>query len=234
MQLLTEIWRRATGAQPAPSSLVVLGTAVVAALVVALPQLWRLARNAITLVHEGSHATVAVLTGRRLAGIRLHSDTSGLTVSVGRPRGPGMVATAAAGYIGPGVLGFGAAWLTSRGHAVGMLWILLVMVALMLVQIRNWFGLWSVLVTTAALVAVTWWGSGAVQSASAYAITWFLLIGAPRPVLELLAHRTPGSDSSVLARLTHIPGLIWVLVFAAITLTTATLGGSLLLAAPLP
>ena len=29
---------------------------------------------------------VALAAGRRLAGIRLHSDTSGLTVSAGRPR----------------------------------------------------------------------------------------------------------------------------------------------------
>ncbi|QTE29691.1 M50 family metallopeptidase [Pengzhenrongella sicca] len=234
MELLTEIWRRATGTQPAPSSTVVLATAVVAALVVALPQLWPLARHAITLVHEGSHATVAVLTGRRLAGIRLHSDTSGLTVSVGRPRGPGMVATAAAGYIGPGVLGLAAAWLTSRGHAVGVLWILLLLVALMLVQIRNWFGLWSVLVTGAALVAVTWWGSAQVQAASAYAITWFLLLGAPRPVLELLGRRSPGSDPALLARLTHVPTMVWILLLGAITVATAVVGGSLLIAAPLP
>ena len=45
-------------------------------------------------MHEAGHALTAVLTGRRLTGIRLHSDTSGLTLSTGRPSGPGMVATA--------------------------------------------------------------------------------------------------------------------------------------------
>jgi len=231
VELLAEIWRRATATQPAPSSTVVLATAVLAALVVAAPRIWPVARHVITLVHEGAHAGVAVLTGRRLAGIRLHSDTSGLTVSVGRPRGPGMVATAAAGYVGPGVLGLGAAWLTSRGHAVGVLWVLELLLALVLVQIRNWFGLWSVLVTGAALVAVTWWAPAALQSATAYAITWFLLLGAPRPVLELLAHRSAGSDAALLAKLTHVPGVVWVLVFGAVTIATAVLGASLLIAA---
>lgn len=230
-ELLREIWRRITATQPAPSSQIVLATALVAALVVAAPRLWPVARHAITLVHEGSHASVAVLTGRRLAGIRLHSDTSGLTVSVGRPRGPGMVATAAAGYVGPGVLGLGAAWLTSRGRAVAVLWVLVLLLALVLVQIRNWFGLWSVLVTGAGLVAVTWWASPAWQSAAAYAITWFLLLGAPRPVLELYAHRGAGSDADLLARLTHVPPVVWTLGFTAVTIATAVLGGSMLVAA---
>jgi hypothetical protein len=231
VHVLTEIWQRATATQPAPSSTVVLATAAVAALVVLMPRVWPVARHVITLVHEGSHASVAVLTGRRLTGIRLHSDTSGLTVSVGHPRGPGMIATAFAGYVGPGLVGLGAAWLTSRGHAVAVLWILLLLLLLMLVQIRNWFGLWSVLVTGAGLVAVTWWAAPQWQTTTAYALAWFLLLGAPRPVLELLAHRGPGSDADLLARLTRLPALLWVLVFGAVTIATGVLGGSLLVIA---
>ena len=68
-----------------------------AAVLVVLPPLWSVTRHVVTLVHEAGHAIVALLTGRRLNGIRLHSDTSGLTVSSGKPRGPGMIATAAAG-----------------------------------------------------------------------------------------------------------------------------------------
>ena len=223
------MWHRVSATQPAPSSTIVLATAGLAALVVLAPRIWPVARNAITLVHEASHAGVAVLTGRRLAGIRLHSDTSGLTVSVGRPRGPGMIATAAAGYLGPAVLGLGAAWLTSVGHAVAVLWILLLIVVLVAVQIRNWFGLWSVLVTGSALVAVTWWATPAWQSATTYALTWFLLLGAPRPVLELLGRRGAGSDADLLARLTHLPGLVWVMVFGVLTAAAAVGGASLLI-----
>ena len=39
--------------------------------------------DAVTIAHEGGHAVAALLTGRRLRGIRLHSDTSGLTLSAG-------------------------------------------------------------------------------------------------------------------------------------------------------
>jgi Peptidase M50B-like len=226
-----EIWRRATSPQPPPSSVVVLGTGVVAALVVVAPATWRVTRHVVTLVHEAGHAVAAVLTGRRLAGIRLHSDTSGLTTSVGRPRGPGMVLTAVAGYVAPGLLGLAAAGMTSRGWSVGLLWALLAMLAAMAIGIRNLFGLWSVLATAAVLLAVTWWASPVWQTAVGCAVTWFLLLGAPRPVLELARTRRRGprtSDADVLARLTRVPGGVWVGVFGGVTVGTALLGGRLL------
>ena len=54
-----------------------IAAGVVALAVVVPHTVWRLARNAITIAHEGGHGLVALLTGRRLDGIRLHSDTSG-------------------------------------------------------------------------------------------------------------------------------------------------------------
>ncbi|WP_342747204.1 M50 family metallopeptidase [Luteimicrobium subarcticum] len=225
-----EVWDRATSAAPAPSSAVVLVTALVALAVVVVTPVWRVARNVVTIAHEGAHGVVALLCGRSLAGIRLHSDTSGLTVSRGKARGPGMVATAFAGYVGPGVLGLGAAWLTSRGYGVGVLWLLLVALVLLLVQIRNWFGLLSVVVTGALLFVVTWWLDVQWQVEVAYTVTWFLLLGAVRPVVELQAERRRGrartSDADLLAHLTRLPGLFWVVVFGLVTLGCLVLGGS--------
>ncbi|WHP16062.1 M50 family metallopeptidase [Cellulomonas sp. ES6] len=233
-----EIWDRATTVQPAPGLPVLLGTLGVALLCLAVPTLWHLSRHLLTIVHEAAHALVAVLFGRRLSGMRVHSDTSGLTVSVGRPRGPGMVATAFAGYVGPAVLGLAASWVLGRGYAVGLLWGLVVALALVLVQIRNWYGLWAVLVTGVALVGVTWWGTPAVQVAVAYAVTWFLLLGAPRAVLEMQAQRRRGrgrgtSDADALARLTPLPGGFWVGAFLVVCVGALVLGGSWILQRPL-
>ncbi|MEN1974786.1 M50 family metallopeptidase [Cellulomonas olei] len=233
-----EIWDRATTVQPAPGLPVLLGTLGVALLCLAVPTLWHLSRHLLTIVHEAAHALVAVLSGRRLSGMRVHSDTSGLTVSVGRARGPGMVATAFAGYVGPAVLGLAASWVLGRGYAVGLLWGLVVALALVLVQIRNWYGLWAVLVTGVALVGVTWWGTPAVQVAVAYAVTWFLLLGAPRAVLEMQAQRRRGrgrgtSDADALARLTPLPGGFWVGAFLVVCVGALVLGGSWILQRPL-
>ncbi|WP_225755674.1 M50 family metallopeptidase [Actinotalea sp. Marseille-Q4924] len=235
---LGDLWREVTTPQPPPPGPVVLGAVVAVLVVLAMPRLWRVARHALTIVHEAAHAAVAVLTGRRLQGIRLHSDTSGLTVSVGLPRGPGMVATAFAGYPGPAVLGLGAAWLLSRGYAVGVLWALLVVLALVLLQIRNGYGLWVVLVSGVVLVLLTSWAPSAWQVAAAYAVTGFLLLGAPRAVLELQAARRRerrrgrgGSDADVLAGLTRVPALLWVGLFLVVCVGAAVLGGSWVLTA---
>jgi hypothetical protein len=188
----------------------------------------------VTIAHEGAHGLAALATGRRLAGIRLHSDTSGLTVSAGRPSGPGMVFTAAAGYTGPGVFGLGAAALLAAGHAIGLLWALLGLLALLLVQIRNWYGLWSVLVTGALVFAATWWLPADGQAVFAHGVTWFLLLSAPRTVWELQAKRrrrggAPDSDADQLARLTHLPAVLWVGVFLLVDVGALLLGGWLLL-----
>jgi hypothetical protein len=208
---------------------------VLALALVAIPVAWRYSRHLVTITHEASHGIVAIVSGRRLRGIRLHSDTSGLTLAQGRADGAGMIVTAAAGYVGPGLLGLGAAAIVADGHAVAMLWLALVLLALMLVQIRNWFGLWSVLVASALVFVVSWWGSAPVQTAFAYTVTWFLLLAAPRPVLELQHSRRQGqagdSDADALARLTRLPGLIWVAVFLLIPVVTLLVGASWLLGA---
>ncbi len=228
-----DIWHRGLASQPPPSTNVVIATAVAAGLLVALSPAWHYSRHLVTITHEAAHGIMALASGRRLRGIRLHSDTSGLTVSRGRPTGMGMIATAAAGYVGPGLLGLGSAALLHGGHAVGLLWLFLVLLALMLVQIRNWFGLWSVLVTGGAVFAVTWSASPSVQTGFAYAVTWFLLLAAPRPVLELQQARrrgqAPDSDADTLARLTGVPGLVWVALFLGVTVGSLALGASWLI-----
>ncbi|MCW2534060.1 MAG: rane protein [Blastococcus sp.] len=233
MDALGRFWAQVTATTPDLRTEVLLGTAAVAALLVLSPTLWRPTRNVVTIAHEGAHGLVALAAGRRLSGIRLHSDTSGLTVSAGRPTGLGMVLTCAAGYIGPGLFGLGAAALLAAGHAIGLLWALLALLALLLVQIRNWYGLWSVLVTGAVVFGATWWLPPEGQAAFAALATWFLLLAAPRTVLELQTsrrkRRAPDSDADQLAGLTHFPALFWVGFFLLVDVGALLLGGFWLL-----
>ncbi len=238
MNGLAELWADITTPQPAPDRVSVLVVAAVVLVALTVPGVWHLLRHGLTIVHEAAHAGVALLVGRRLSGIRVHSDTSGLTVSRGRPRGPGMVATVAAGYPGPAVLGLAAAWLLSRGYALGVLWLLLVVVFLVLLQIRNWYGLWAVLVSGGALVAVTVWAPEQLQTLVAAGLTWFLLLGAPRAVLEMQTQRRrvrrrggrDESDAGLLAGLTHLPAAVWVAVLLLVCLALLAIGGAWLLA----
>jgi hypothetical protein len=217
----SDLWDRVTAVSPPASQTVVLLT-LAAVLVVLGTPLWRPARHLLTIVHEGAHAAVAVLVGRRLAGVRLHADTSGLTLSVGRPRGPGMIATALAGYPGPSVVGLGCAWLVGQGRAAAVPAVLLIIVGLLALAVRNLYGLWSVLVVGAALVGATVLDPQPV----AHALVWFLLLGAPRAVLEMAAsrRRSRQTDADVLARLTHMPAVVWVGVMFLLTTGAAALG----------
>ncbi|HTF12096.1 MAG TPA: M50 family metallopeptidase [Asanoa sp.] len=229
---VTDIWDRLFGAQPDPPSWLVVLTAVLALAVVLVRGPWRMARNAITIAHEGGHALAALLTGRRLRGVRLHSDTSGLTLSAGRPTGPGMAVTLSSGYVAPSLLGLGGAFLLGGNHITLLLWVTVLLLLAMLIMIRNPYGVFSVVVTGAVVFGVSWFGSPQVQAIFAYLAVWFLLIGGVRPVGELQTLRSrgrlPDSDADQLARVTHVPGLFWVGFFSLVSLVALVIGGYLL------
>ena len=211
-------------------------SAVIAALVGAalalVPPVWHFSRHVVTLVHEAGHAMVAVLTGRRLNAVRLHSDTSGHTISSGRPHGPGMVAMASAGYLAPSVLGLACIWLVGVGHTPWALWAALLTLALMLVYVRNWFGLLVVAVAGGAVAILIWRTNAEIQDFAAIVLAGFLLVAAPRTTLDLWGHRrrvrTRTTDADLLARLTHVPAGVWNALLLLATVAALLLGVGLL------
>ena len=233
MDHLSDLVQRVLGGQPDPPPELVLVTAALAVLVVAVRPVWRLARNGVTIAHEGGHALVAVLAGRRLGGIRLHSDTSGLTVTRGRLTGPGMVLTLLAGYVTPSLLGLGGAWLLATGRITLLLWVFLLLLFAVLVNIRNLYGLLAVLLAGGGVFVASWFATPQVQAAFAYAVVWFLAIGGVRPVGELQRLRwrrnARDSDADQLARITWLPALLWVGLFGLVNLAALGLAGYLLL-----
>ncbi|MFI8518689.1 M50 family metallopeptidase [Streptomyces sp. NPDC085481] len=221
------------GTQPAPTQWIVIATAVAALAAVVPRSIWRLSRNAVTIAHEGGHGLVAIATRRRLQSIRLHSDTSGLTVSRGRPTGLGMILTAAAGYTAAPLLGLGGAALLAGHRVTLLLWLATALLVALLVMVRNAYGIFIVLLTGALFLLVSWLTGPDVQSAFAYAVVWFLLVGGVRPAFELQAKRRHGgagdSDADQLGRLTHVPPTLWLLFFHAVSLCCLIGGGRWLL-----
>jgi hypothetical protein len=235
--LMRELGDRVGGTQPVPPAWVIGVSGVVAVLIVLDSRTWRLARTSITIAHEGGHALASVLSGRRLDGIRLHSDTSGVTYSRGRRTGPAVMVTSAAGYIAPSLLGAGAAWLLTAHHVTATLWLLLALLAATFLAIRNAFGVLAVLVSVGAVLAVSWFATAAIQAAFGYTAAWFLLLGAVRAVVELQSKRRRSrrrgqpstSDADQLGRLTGVPGGAWVVVFALVCVAALVLGTRLLI-----
>jgi hypothetical protein len=218
--------------QPAPEPWVVVVSALVALAVVAFTASWRVARGLVTIAHEGGHALMALLTRRKLEGIRLHSDTSGVTLTRGRPTGPGMVLTALAGYPAPSLVGLAGAALTVQGRITLLVWVVLLLLVCMLLLIRNLYGALILLVTGGAVFALSWFAPIEAQQAVAYAAVWFLLFGGVRPIVELQRKRrrrqARDSDADQLARLTFLPGGFYVAAFLLVAAASAAAGGYLM------
>ena len=142
-----------------------------------------------------------------------------------------MVAMLAAGYLAPAVLGLGAALLLASGHSVGLLWLLVLLLAALLLWVRNGYGLLVLLVGGAGVLALTWYGDGQVQSVAAYLIAWLLLLAAPRPLIELLTsgkRRGRTSDPDQLAGLTRVPAVVWMVLLLLANLAGLVVGVSTL------
>lgn len=226
-------WTDAT-TQVTPTLATALIPGGVVLLCLAVPRLWSVLRHAVTIAHEAGHAAVATLTGRRVSGIRLHADTSGLTAHVGSAKRVPLALTSFAGYPAPAVLGLGAAVLVGVGYAFALLWIAVVVLVLVLVQVRNVYGFLVMVVAIGGLGWLAWAGPDAVRVGVAYGLAWLLLLGAVRAVIELhTSRKVPAgrsSDADALARSTHIPGLVWVAVFWLVTVACAAGGAWLMLA----
>ena len=178
-----------------PSHLLIVGTGLLAAVLVASRRAWPVARTVVTIAHEGGHAL--------------------------------------AGYIAAPLLGLGAAALLASGHPMTVLLLSLAGLAGLLFAIRNAYGLLAVLVAGAVVVVVLWQHSAVAAAALGYTMTWLLLFGGVRPVLELARDRRWGrgrsNDADQLARLTGLPGGLWVGVFGVVAVGALGLGGWLLM-----
>jgi len=226
VEFLGQWWRRAVAVDApltAATTLVLGGVALVLVLVG-----WRWVRVLTTVCHEAGHATVALLTGRRLRGIRVHADTSGLTLTRGRASGPGMGATLFAGYPAASVVGLGVAALAGRGHSSAALWLIVVLLAAMLLAMRNVYGALVVLAVGVVVAVVSWYAPAPVLALVANGVAWLLLLAGPRPVLEVARNRDPRTDGSQLRALTRVPRVFWVGVWLLLTIG-ALVGGAVLL-----
>lgn len=184
--------------------------------VVLVPPVWRVARLAVTLVHELGHAFAGVLCGRRFTGFVLRADMSGHAVTVGKPRGLGLVVTTWAGYPAPALVAAAAVWLVTAGYAAPLLTAGLIALLVAVPRIRSGLTALVLLGALAALGALWWWGTPTLQVEVLVALALVLLVGAWRHLGAVAASRDRASDPAMLAQLTVLPRPVWILSFAAV------------------
>ena len=217
------LWEQALSATPPLSELSQGAWALitVVGLAAALhPASWQVLGYFTTLVHEAGHAVAGVSVGRRITGISLQGSMAGHTMSVGRSSGLGLMWSSWWGYPSPALAAWGYLAAADAGRSNLALAVTALMLALTLLLCRS---LGALAVTAGALLAllgVLYLATPLLTVGVVYALGWLLLVGAVRGVaalvaIDLLGHQgTEGeSDARALARLSLVPGLVWILSF---------------------
>lgn len=162
---------------------------------------------------------------RKVSGIELHGDATGGT-DMNQGGCLGGIFAGFAGYAGPSLFGLGAARLIQLGHAVAVLWVALVLLGILL-AVLNWsYGMFTVILTGVLVYVVGRYTPLGAPIVGAYAITWLLLLSAVRRVLEI---GVVSDDGAKLSGLTHLPRLVWFLLWLAATLGAVAVGGKMLI-----
>lgn len=186
------------------------------AMLVAVPPLWRVARLAITVVHELGHAVIGILVGRRFTGFVVNGDMSGHAVTVGKRRGFGRAVSAWAGYPAPAVLGAALVQVSSSGWAGTALAAGLVVLALSLPFVRSGHTL-AVVAGALAVLGAVWWFAGPTGAATlCLGAGVLLLLGAWRHLGAVTRGGRRKDDPQQLAELTGLPAWLWNLTFAVV------------------
>jgi hypothetical protein len=127
------------------------------------------------------------------------------------------------GYLGPSTFGLGAAKLIELRHSVAVLWLALILLAILLVIVRNPFGFVSVLVTGGLIYLIARYATVTTETVAAYAAAWLLLLSGVRKVIY---RGTGAADAVNLRQITYIGRGFWVLLWLAGSVAAVAVGGS--------
>jgi hypothetical protein len=210
---------------PAPVTLFI---GVLVFIVLLGPALWKITTHAETAVHEAAHAMTGLLTGRSIRSVQINPNGGGSTVMV-RPTGFGYGVAAFAGYVGASAAGLLAAWLISIGRIVAVLWLAGLLLAAMLLMVRNAFGGIVILACGALLYLTLRYTTAGVETAVAYGVTWFLLLSGPKVALGAARSPKGVTDAKVLAGMTFLRPGAWCFLWLLGTIGALVGGAAILL-----
>ena len=201
----------------------------------------------VTFIHESSHALMAVVTGGAVQSLTIAADGSGLTYSAPSGFFGGML-TSSAGYIGTTVAGVLMLYLIRKRFspnkiltAEGLFVALMLVVFTLLSPIFNFLSLQvsfsSVLFTlitggvlAGGLIALGIFASSRLASLAVAFLAVQCLLNAITDQITLFFINSPFSGSDVqndalnMANATHLPGIVWVVIWIGISLLMISLG----------
>ena len=213
--------------KPLPASEAIL-IGLLAASVVFVRELWQIVMPFETVVHESAHVLAGILTGRTILSVKIEEAGGGGTEIEGKS-GPGEGVIAFVGYIGPSAAGLIAAVLISTGRMYAVLWLGLVLVAVMLLAVRNFFGALAIITSGVLLYLVVRYGTAGLETAAAYFVAWFLLISGTKVAFGNIGRPKKITDAGRLADKTYVWEWVWCWLWLALTIAALAVGGRILI-----
>lgn len=190
-----------------------------------IPKLGQYLRVLNTLIHESSHALIALVTNGTVYKIRLKPDTSGEAITA-HSSFISKFLVALAGYPLTALAALGIYWCVSNNN-FRLLFILFCVIAILnlLLWVRNSFGIIWLIVFILGNITLLYFQNPLANKICAYIFAAIIFLENIFSSLNLLviAWQKPQSagDAANLAKLTKIPSIIWALLFVTFNLFTA-------------
>jgi len=198
---------------------------LVTMIVVMIPLLWTAVEHFSTMTHEGAHALLAVILGLTVTEIVLNRHSEGKTGVIGD--GLRAVLVVLIGYLGPSLFGLGAAKIIAMGYPTAVLWLLVLLLVLVLSLLGRSFAVISVPIALGLLYLVLRYTHAGTEVVIAYVAAWLLLLSGLRTAIGHFI-RSDSEDAAALRGRTHLPRVLWSLVWLAGTGYALIIGGKLL------
>ncbi len=180
----------------------------------------------VTLIHEGSHALIATLTGGLAERIVIQPDASGYTLTAGG----WPILIVMAGYLGATTYGALMLSLARRpGAARAILGVSGVLIALLdLLLVRNGFGLgWGIVIAAGLLAAARLLPARAAELTAMFLGVQCVVnaLYDLKTLVRLSVEGGPVSDAVLMSRIIPLPPAVWAILWCGLSL--AILGAAL-------
>jgi hypothetical protein len=206
---------------PADES-VLIGLAVLA--VTLVPLLWTPLEHFYTMGHEGAHALLAFFLGFSIAEIALDRHSNGKTKVIAE-EGLRLILVGIVGYLGPSLFGLLAAKIISMGYPLAVIWLTLILLMVMMFLIARSFGFISVPIAIVVLLVILHYARGRPETFIPYGLAWLMLLSGVRVAI---VHGVNAEDAHSLRKSTHLPRVLWAVIWLGGTVAALLLGGKLL------